>query len=126
MNGSRRLIEKRDIAVILILCLAVGLCFFLFGRVNSQKTPVAVITVNGEEIKRINLARAEDGKITLSNGVVIETVNHAIRFTESGCRDKICIHTGSLDKVGDTAACVPMKTVITLEGADSDIDILTY
>jgi hypothetical protein len=40
-----------------------------------------------------------------------------VRFVDSPCPNKICVHAGWLDRDGDAAACVPNGVSIRLGGA---------
>ena len=95
-----KLFKKGDIAVIAVI-LAVAGIFALWQFLSSEKL-TAVVTVNGEIV-------VEKGKIY---------------FKSSECTDKLCVSCGKLEKKGDTAVCLPSKTVVTVIG--SDLDAVTY
>lgn len=121
-NGG--LFKLADIIIIATICIiAVTL---LFSGSKNESAPVAVITVDGEEIQRIDLTSAEDKAFTLETSptVTLEIKNSKIRFVNSRCPDGTCEKSGFLSESGDTAACVPAKTVVTIEGVadDSDLD----
>ena len=120
-----KLFRKGDIAVIAAAAaVAAGLMLF---RLGSSGRPVASITVNGETVKSIDLSAVTD-EITFSPEtdpkVVIKAKNGAIWFESAGCPDKLCVMSGKLTKKGDTAVCLPAKTVITVLGAE--VDAVTY
>ncbi len=123
-NSGRRLIKFTDLLIIAVVAV-VGVALFLGGKSSSGNT-VAVITVNGEETRRIDLTSAENETITLNTlpEVTLEIKDSKIRFINSHCPDKTCEKSGFLSEVGDTAACVPAKTVVTVtgDGNSSDID----
>lgn len=125
MNEQRKLASPLQALLILLLA-AAATAFFFITRPDRQDGAVAVITVKGRVVKEVSLSAAEDELITLDNGVVIEYTDGKIGFKESGCPDKICIRTGMLSKVGESAACVPEGTVISIEGKAPDIDIISY
>ena len=69
---------------------------------------------------------SEDGIFGLESdpSIQFEVKNGAIRFIRADCPDKICEKAGFLSKTGQTAACLPRKTVLTIisseeEGADA-------
>ena len=100
---------------------------FAFLNYRNAKNPVAVITVDGVTVETVNLASVRE-KITIKPdaeiNVEIVAENGEIRFESAECKDKLCVNTGSLKKGGDTAVCLPAKTVITVEG--SDVDAVVY
>lgn len=125
---ERKLATKRDALIIfIILILSIGL--IIISQLRTGDKPVAVITVNSVQVYKIDLnSVTEKQEIVLENGIMIEAYEHSIRFVESNCKDKICVHSGELKKVGDVAACLPNKTVISIESNknSSSIDVITY
>ena len=122
-NSGRRLVKFTDVLIIAVISF-LGIVLLL-ANVNRDLPPVAVITVDGEEIRRIDLSCAEDETFTLNTlpEVTLEIKDSQIRFINSLCPDKTCEKSGFLSKVGDTAACVPAKTVVTIDGDGNSSDI---
>ncbi len=121
---GRNLIKRSDVFVI-FLTLSLIFATFLIFRHSSDETPVATITVDGKVEKEIDLLLQEDCIITLETEpvVTLEVKDHKIRFIDSKCPDGTCEKMGFLSNVGDTAACVPAKTIVTIKGTDdSGID----
>ena len=102
-NSERRLLRITDVLIIVVVAV-VGLALF-FGGKSSSGNPVAVITVDGEETRRIDLISAENETITLNTlpEVTLEIKDSKIRFVNSLCPDKTCEKSGFLSEVGDTA-----------------------
>ena len=82
------------------LLLAGGL---LLWRGARPKGAAARITYDGETVLVADLSR--DG---------------AIAFVDATCPDKICEKAGALSRVGETAACLPRKTVVTVISAPEE------
>ena len=63
---------------------------------------------------------AEDGVFGLEAdpSIRFEIRDGAIRFIESDCPDHICENAGFLSRRGDTAACLPRRTVLTVIGGE--------
>ena len=94
---------------------------------SKSDSPQAVITVNGETVETVDLDSVKEKiiiKPATSPEVVIVAENGAIRFDSAECEDKLCVACGNLSKHGDTAVCLPSKTVITITG--SDVDAVVY
>lgn len=124
-KSERKLIKPAD--VIIILLIAALSVYLLIGAFSpSDKSLVAVVTVNGEEVRRIDLSSAEDEIITLDTSptVTLEIKDGRIRFIDSLCPDSTCENSGFLDSHGDTAACVPAGTVVTIQGSESELDAI--
>ncbi|MBO5896334.1 MAG: NusG domain II-containing protein [Clostridia bacterium] len=124
MNAKpRKLITTTDIVIIVTIFLLSGLFGFLFMN-PSGKT--AVITVDGAEVRRIDLDTAADEVITLDTDpqVKIRVEDGTIRFIDAKCPTNACQHRGKLLAGGEVAACVPAGVVISItsDGGSSDID----
>jgi hypothetical protein len=120
-----KLFRKTDLIIILTVALA-ALIFILWQR--SGKTPLtADISVNGKTVESVNLSKVTDRVEIRPEGtgdVLIVAENGRIRFEFSDCPDKLCVKQGELYRKGDTAVCLPEKTVITVRG--SELDAVTY
>lgn len=120
-----KLFKKGDIAVILVILVAAAL--FWFFRTQQTDCLEAVITVNGETVETIDLSAVKEKRIIeldTDPKVVIAAENGAIYFESAECDDKLCINCGKLSRKGDTAVCLPAKTVVTVSG--SDVGVMTY
>lgn len=120
-----KFIKKGDIIIIAVILLAAAV--FTFWNSSKTESVQAVITVDGETVKTVDLANIKE-KITFIPAtdprVVITAENGEIRFESAECEDKLCVACGNLSKHGDTAVCLPSKTVITITG--SDVDAVVY
>jgi len=119
-------IKKGDIAVLAVLALILAAALLLRG---SGKNVTAQVLINGEEVYSFELDKiAEKREIELENGVVIGVEPGKIYFVSSFCKGKDCVSFGELSKAGQTAVCVPAKTVITIKGVpeDGSPDAISY
>ena len=125
-KSTRKLIRPADIVIIiLIVALSVGILVGAFSP--DESSLVAVVTVDGKEVRRIDLTSCEDEIITLDTSptVTLQVKDGKIRFIDSLCPDSVCEDSGYLQSHGDTAACVPAGTVVTIQGSShSDIDAI--
>lgn len=126
--SERKLLKKSD-AVIIIILLVCSFSFIIYSKEN-KKSVTAQIICAGETVNTIELdSAAESYDIPLCDGrVVVRVEKDCIYFTQSDCKDKLCVKAGKLENPGDTAACLPEKVVITLSGAkkDESPDIISY
>lgn len=120
-----KLFRKWDIAVIALI--AAAAVIFAYMSFSKSENPQAVITVDGKVTETIDLSSVKE-KIVITPEtdpeVVIVAENGKIRFESAECEDRLCVNSGSLEKGGDTAVCLPAKTVITVTG--SDVDAVVY
>lgn len=120
-----KLFRKSDIAVISVIIILALL--FAYAGFSQGGRLQATVTVDGEVVETIDLSSVKE-KITIipdtQPRVVITAENGEIRFEDAECDDRLCVNTGSLKNSGDTAVCLPAKTVITVTG--SDVDAVVY
>jgi hypothetical protein len=106
--------------------LAVALCgivIFLLLRAGGTGGRIAVISVDGVELRRIDLGAVGepyDIPVTTDWGSnVIHVEKGAISVTQSDCPDHICMQMGKLRTGGGLPIiCMPHRLVIELEGTD--------
>lgn len=118
-------IKKADIAVITVILLAAAAVF----AVSEKKADcTAEIIVDGQLIKTVELWKNNETlTIDAGNGVIIKAENNEIFFFESDCSGKNCIGSGRLSSPGDTAVCIPNKTIIKLTGNKNGLpDAVSY
>ena len=124
----KKLIRPFDIILIAVLLLgAVG--FHLYTK-NTTDGATAVIHIDGEVYKTIELEKVEASyelSLPCSPSATLCVEKGCVSFKEADCPDKLCVSTGKLRHKGDTAACLPAKVVVTIEnGEESEIDALVY
>lgn len=115
MSNRKFSIKKSDIVVIsLIALVALGLAlFYFFGASGGGR--VAVISVNGETLREVNLDTAADTTFALDSvPVSFEVQNHRIRFVSVTCPDHLCENTGFISRAGESAICMPNKTAVVI------------
>ncbi|MEG1943783.1 MAG: NusG domain II-containing protein [Angelakisella sp.] len=95
--------------------LVIGSLLFLL-RPAAPHGLVATVQVGDKKILELPLATAADGTISIKDEtglpITFEIRDHAIRFLDSDCPDKICIKSGFLHRDMDIASCLPNKTVL--------------
>jgi len=130
MQVSKPFFKPADI--ILVICVAI-ICFVLFlpNLFGQNSSTVAVIYKNGKEIQRIKLdSVSESYEIDLhaEPSAILLVEKGRICYKHAECHDKLCVKCGWLSKVGDTAACLPSKTLVVIEGESStdEPDIISY
>ena len=110
------------IAVLLSVVLLGLLGFFALSRLGGGT--IAVITVDGQEYKRIDLSR-----VTESYDIEIDTkYGHntihvepgRIAVTQADCPDGICVAQGAIDRGGVPIICMPHRLVVKIEGSGID------
>lgn len=116
--------NKTKIIIIVLLSICVlGTAAFLLIK-NLPTGTVAVISVNGNEYKRIDLSEVEepyDLEITTEFGTnTVHVEPGAISVTAASCPDKVCVNQGKLTGGGIPIVCMPNRLVISIEGSGID------
>ena len=112
---------KRDLLILLaVAVLALAGWFFWQGSLDPAGQNLAVIALDGVEIRRIDLQKEPDGRFSLQEqyGVPVsfEVKDGAIRFVDVDCPDHICENTGWVSLEGQTAVCMPNRTALSVYG----------
>ena len=107
-------------AAVLVICAAA----FLLLKGSGGHGTVAVIRVDGEIYKKINLdtvAVAYDMEIRTEFGYNKLHIEHdGISVIDADCRDHICMSQGKVSKAGVPIVCLPHKLTVEIEGGDID------
>ncbi|AYD40562.1 NusG domain II-containing protein [Clostridium fermenticellae] len=122
--------KKGDkIISILVLCLII-LSFigvYAYKQYEKGSHHIAIIKQNGTIIKTIDLDKVSGKnqfKVTYNKTHynVIQYEKGKIRFLDADCPDKICVKTGWISEGGQSAACLPHKLLIKINGGKSKVD----
>ena len=107
-------------AFALILLAGVGLWLYL----GSTGGTVADISVDGEEVDRVDLTKVTEPyyiDIDTGNGRnIVQVSPGAIAVVYADCPDQICVHQGQLTGGGIPIVCMPHRLVIQIEGGEID------
>ena len=93
---------------------------------NRQYPRIAVIKQDGKVIKEIDIGNINNkGQfiVTSRYNNVITWDNGNIRFESSDCPNRICVNTGWIHSVGQTAVCAPNRVTVTIKhNSNNQID----
>lgn len=103
-----------------LAALVLGLAFLLGDRGGT-----AVVTTPTETV---TLPLSQDTVRTFAGrdgiAVTVEVANGAVRFTDSACPDRVCVHSGALSRRGACAACVPAGITVTVSANGGEVDAI--
>lgn len=112
--------------LITLLVLAIAVAIPILYTTEEMDNVTAIITKDGQEIRRINLSTLENPQIIELQDKYYDKIvaeKGRIRFTEADCPEKICVKTGWLTKPGQLAVCLPNSLIIKIEGSNqAEID----
>lgn len=110
------------IGILLSVVLLGLLGFFALSRLGGGT--IAVIRVDGQEYRRIDLARVtESYDIEISTEYGHNTIHvepGRIAVTQADCPDGICVAQGAIDRGGIPIVCMPHRLVVKIEGGGID------
>lgn len=116
------------------------LVIFILGTVmvigsKQISSTTAVVTLDGEEIHRINLGLVDEPyefrvETTQGDYNIIRVENGRIRVVEASCPDKIDVKQGWISNAHQSIVCLPNRLVIRIiqdkPETDSTIDGLAF
>ena len=117
----KRLSNRTWIIIIAAFFLAMGVLALMQGRGGGT---VAVISVDGREIRRIDLtAVTREAEFDLDTGRGVNTIavrNGAVCVSFADCPDQVCVRRGWLTGGYTPIVCLPHRLVIELiSGGDT-------
>ena len=96
----------------------------LYRGLGRGEGTVAVISVNGEELERVDLSKVrKEYDLEISTEYGNNTVHiepGAISVTAADCPDHVCVMQGKLSSSGIPIICMPNRLVISIEGGELD------
>ena len=103
-----------------ILAAALLIVFPTVFKTKAQTELYVEISVDGKTEKLLPLY--VDSEYTCSNGVTVTIEEGAAKISASDCRNMHCVHRGKLDSPGESAVCLPNRTVVAVRGSRSEVD----
>ena len=109
--------KKKEILIFAII-FAIALASIIFMELKSDsETKTLLITVDGEEYKRMSIDSATNASFTIEtehgyNNVVI--TNGEVDVVSADCKNQVCVNTKEATKAGDWIVCLPHKVEIEI------------
>lgn len=115
--------KKTDLFVIVVLLAVSGAAFAFNLLSNKEEAVKAEIYLERDLVKTISLSEGKDEIFSIEGkpAVVFHLYEDgSIAFVESDCPDKVCIHSGRIHIMGQSAACLPNGMILKIVPVDSD------
>ena len=115
------------LVVLAVAALAVACALLLRSSRDTGDGLTAVVSIDGEEADRLDLAR-EEGERTYSHNGYTLTVDlrpdgePGLRVVSSDCPTQDCVHTGTITRAGQSIVCLPARIIFQLEGGAPETD----
>ena len=110
----------------LLMVIIAAAAFLIINFAVKKDGSYAVIKVDGNEIKTLDL---NSGETTIEvngyqGGVNKVVINDGkVSMTEADCPDELCVKTGKISRVGETIVCLPHRVVVEIKGSQDDDSI---
>lgn len=120
-------LTKADwIVVALAIAMLLGLYVKFWGP-HSVFVETVQLNIPGQAIQNLSL---RENKILAVEGplgiTTIEVRDGKVRFVDSPCPGKQCVHAGWLSADGDFAACIPNHISLLVAGSDFTVDTVNF
>lgn len=108
--------NKRELILITVLIAIAAIWFIGQKLLFSAPAAYAQVTVDGDVVQTLDLAK--DTEITItgkqggSNLLVIR--DGEVWCASASCPDKVCVSQGKKSHNGDTIACLPNRMIVTI------------
>lgn len=122
-----KLFKVTDLLIILAAAIVSIIFAFVWFSGQDDTGRLAVIEVDGQVYKTINMdSLEEDIKVQIDGDVsVTVVVSHDSAYIErSDCKDKICVNTGKLNRAGQVSVCLPARVSLSITQDNTDDDNL--
>ena len=118
---GRVFFRRSDIAVVAII-LFTALGIWGWGMFAPQPEAKKIEIICDGKLTDTTALPADDDIIALGEDehVKLELKDNKIRFLETDCPDKICVRTGFISKVGQSAVCLPNRIVVKITGGNGN------
>ncbi len=120
------LVRPGDAVVVALAALLVGAAWASLWR-DGGPAEYAQLSAPGSPDQRLSLSADQElevqGRIGTSR---LEVRDGRVRFTDSPCVGRYCVHAGWLSRSGQVAACLPNGVVVEVTGGDREYDAVSF
>lgn len=120
------LVRPGDALVVALAALLVGVAWASLWR-GGGPAEYAELSAPGAPARRLALSTDQvvevAGRIGTSR---LEVRDGRVRFTDSPCLGRYCVHAGWLARSGQVAACLPNGVVVEVTGGDREYDAVSF
>ncbi len=123
---KRKFFTKRDLIITAIL-LIVSVVFYMFIN-SSQDGDVFTVKHGQNEVEHINFSKAEGEQFIFIDGEYPLEVHYSasgVWIENASCPDKVCEHSGKIEKQGQSIICIPNAVSVEIDG-ENEFDGMTY
>ncbi|MGL6107579.1 NusG domain II-containing protein [Romboutsia sp.] len=113
--------RKKDV-ILIIVVLIISFIFIGINNIRNSKTIDTVeIYVNNKLYRSIPINKKEEIKIQKGKDYnIVKVHDKGVEMLDSSCPDKVCVHTGFIDKPSKSIVCIPNKVNIKMKTKDTN------
>jgi hypothetical protein len=119
-------VRPADAIVVAVAALLVGAAWAALWS-GGGPGEFAQVSAPGAPARQLPLARdvtlEVPGRLGDSR---LEVRDGRVRFVDSPCVGRLCVHAGWLARSGQVAACLPNGIVVEVSGGDREFDAVTF
>jgi hypothetical protein len=120
------LVRPADAVVVALAALLVGAAWAALWH-DGGPAEYARVSAPGAPPQRLELARDTTLDVQGRRGTSrLEVHAGRVRFVDSPCVGRLCVHAGWLARSGQVAACLPNGVVVEVMGGEREFDALTF
>ncbi|HDJ1464554.1 TPA: NusG domain II-containing protein [Clostridioides difficile] len=121
--------KKKDILLILGILVVITACYGIINVINSKNAGNIEIYVDNKLYKTVSIDAKEEFKIENRGGYnIVKIHDKGVEIVDASCPDKVCVHTGFINKPSQSIVCIPNRVSIkinTNEKNDNQEDIIS-
>ena len=109
--------KKTDLIVIIILLVISATAYTTYNYFAQGEDAQAEIYLGSKLMKTVDLSSGKDIMFSIPGReqVIFHLYKDgSIAFEKSDCPDQICVHSGKLHIVGQSAACLPNELILKI------------
>lgn len=109
--------RKTDLIVIVVLLLLSGAAFMTYMYMAQDEEAKAEIYLGAKLMKTVDLSTGKEDIFSVpgkENVVFHLYEDGSIAFEHSDCPDQVCVNSGKLHIVGQSAACLPNELILKI------------
>jgi len=120
------IVRPADALVVAVAAMLVGAAWAsLWG--GGGPAEYAQVSAPGASDRRLDLALETTLEVRGRLGPSrLEVRDGRVRFVDSPCVGRLCVHSGWLSRSGQVAACLPNGIVVEVTGGDREFDAISY
>ncbi|MBQ4284598.1 MAG: NusG domain II-containing protein [Lachnospira sp.] len=115
---------KNDLILVGVLLAVSVLAFVIINMFVKKPGDKVIVKVDGKVVHELSLS--QDTEVIVEgyqggyNEIIIE-YGYA-KVNSADCPDELCVHSGTIDKSGETIVCLPHRVVVEVISGNNEID----